>query len=177
VIVIRTSIVELGLYRDEYEALVEALRGEGYAARIDEPTETRSIEQAALEIGIWTGEHVAAPVIAALVARHAQATISKIAQAGWGEALTIQPNDRYADRIIDAEVEARAAPRGRWSGCFEEPEPNRDSSPPPGEEDDDDGGTGSAVPDGNCSEVGITDFPVPSGDPRDRDGDGIACES
>jgi len=57
-----------------------------------------------------------------------------IAQAGWGEALTIQPNDRYADRIIDAEVEARAAPRGRSSGCLEEPEPNRDSSPPPGEE-------------------------------------------
>jgi hypothetical protein len=25
--------------------------------------------------------------------------------------------------------------------------------------------------------VGINDFPVPPGDPRDRDGDGIACES
>lgn len=103
-----------------------------------------------------------------------------IAQAGWGEALTIQPNDRYADRIIEAEVEARAEPRGRWAGCLEAPE----SEPEPAPEDDDDstggngdGGSGSGVPSGTCDEVGITDFPVPPGDPRDRDGDGIACES
>jgi len=25
--------------------------------------------------------------------------------------------------------------------------------------------------------IAATDFPVPPGDPRDRDGDGIACES
>ncbi len=102
-IVIRTSIVELGLYRDEYEALVEALRGEGYAARIDEPTETRSIEQAALEIGIWTGEHVAAPVIAALVARHAQATISKRKGARRTQQLRelpiYGPDGRVLDRV------------------------------------------------------------------------------
>lgn len=103
VIVIRTSIVELGLYRDEYEALVEALRGEGYAARIDEPTETRSIEQAALEIGIWTGEHVAAAVIAALVARHAQATISKRKGARRTQQLRelpiYGPDGRVLDRV------------------------------------------------------------------------------
>jgi micrococcal nuclease len=44
-----------------------------------------------------------------------------IAQAGWGEALIIQPNDRYAAAIIGAEAEARAASRGRWPGCFEDP--------------------------------------------------------
>ncbi len=101
-----------------------------------------------------------------------------IAQAGWGETLTIQPNDRYADRIIEAEVEARAEPRGRWAGCLEEPEPE----PEPAPEDDDDstGGNGDGdgdVPSGTCDEIGATDFPGPPGDPRDRDGDGIACES
>lgn len=34
-----------------------------------------------------------------------------------------------------------------------------------------------SVPSGTCSEIPQTDFPVPAGDPRDRDGDGIACES
>jgi len=34
-----------------------------------------------------------------------------------------------------------------------------------------------SVPSGTCSETSQTDFPVPPGDPRDRDGDGIACES
>jgi hypothetical protein len=34
-----------------------------------------------------------------------------------------------------------------------------------------------SVPAGTCDEVGITDFPVEPGDPRDRDADGIACES
>jgi hypothetical protein len=46
--------------------------------------------------------------------------------------------------------------------------------------DDDDstgGGGGGGVPSGTCDEIGATDFPVPLGDPRDRDGDGIACES
>lgn len=98
-----------------------------------------------------------------------------IAQAGWGEALTIAPNDRYADRIVDAEVEARAEPRGRWAGCLEEPEPE----PEPAPEDDDDStnGDGGGVRSGTCDEIGATDFPVPPGDPRDGDGDGIACES
>ncbi len=106
-----------------------------------------------------------------------------IAQAGWGEALTIQPNDRYADRIIEAEVEARAEPRGRWAGCLEAPEPEPTPEPAPEDDDDSTGGNGDGdgggggVPSGTCDEVGITDFPVPPGDPRDRDGDGIACES
>jgi hypothetical protein len=30
---------------------------------------------------------------------------------------------------------------------------------------------------GTCADTPLTDFPVPPGDPRDRDGDGIACES
>lgn len=34
-----------------------------------------------------------------------------------------------------------------------------------------------AVPAGRCSDIPQTDFPVGPGDPRDRDGDGIACES
>ena len=35
----------------------------------------------------------------------------------------------------------------------------------------------SSVPSGTCADTPMTDFPVPPGDPRDRDGDGIACES
>lgn len=34
-----------------------------------------------------------------------------------------------------------------------------------------------SVPSGTCAETSMTDFAVPPGDPRDRDGDGIACES
>jgi hypothetical protein len=43
------------------------------------------------------------------------------------------------------------------------PEPSEPSTPSP--------------PSGTCSDTPQTDFPVPPGDPRDRDGDGIACES
>ncbi len=107
-----------------------------------------------------------------------------IAEAGWGEELTIAPNDRYAERIAEAEADARAEPRGRWAGCSTQPEPDRESTPAPypGNQDDDSGGGGSgggggSVPSGTCSEIGITDFPVAPGDPRDGDGDGIACES
>ncbi len=46
------------------------------------------------------------------------------------------------------------------------PEPEEESAP-----------ESSPVPSGTCSEVGIENFSVPPGDPRDRDGDGIACES
>jgi hypothetical protein len=35
----------------------------------------------------------------------------------------------------------------------------------------------SAPSGGTCADTPATDFPVPPGDPRDRDGDGIACES
>jgi len=109
-----------------------------------------------------------------------------IAQAGWGQELTIAPNDRYARRIAAAEQDARAEPRGRWAGCVEEPQPPPEPEPepapsPPSQEDDDQSGGGASggggVPSGTCSEIDITDFPVPPGDPRDRDGDGIACES
>lgn len=105
-----------------------------------------------------------------------------IAQAGWGEELTIQPNDRYAKRIAEAEADARAEPRGRWAGCVTEPEPRTEPGPSPPSQDDDAGGRGGGsgggdVPAGTCDEAGINDFPVPPGDPRDRDGDGIACES
>jgi len=34
-----------------------------------------------------------------------------------------------------------------------------------------------SAPSGSCGDISATDFPVPPGDPRDRDGDGIACES
>lgn len=34
-----------------------------------------------------------------------------------------------------------------------------------------------SVPSGTCDEIGITDFPVRPGDPRDGNGNGIACES
>jgi len=107
-----------------------------------------------------------------------------IAQAGWGEELTIAPNDRYSERILDAELDAYAEPRGRWAGCTPEPEPEPDPLPPAQEDDDDlfggsggGSGRGGGAPSGTCSEIAATDFPVPPGDPRDRDGDGIACES
>lgn len=51
-----------------------------------------------------------------------------------------------------------------------DPEPEAEPAPEPEPK-------APSVPSGTCSEVGINDFPVPPGDPRDRDGDGIACES
>ena len=105
-----------------------------------------------------------------------------IARAGWGEELTIAPNDRYADRMATAEAEARSAPRGRWAGCTTEPElePEPDPQPAPSEPDEDSGGGGSLPPpppDLDCSDV---DGPVTVGpsDPHrlDADGDGVGCE-
>jgi len=106
-----------------------------------------------------------------------------IAQAGWGEELTIAPNDRYADRIAQAEAEARAEPRGRWAGCFTEPEPEPEPAPsPPAQEDDDDSSSGGATlppppPDLDCADVSGP-VSVGSDDPHrlDADGDGIGCE-
>lgn len=114
-----------------------------------------------------------------------------IAQAGWGEKLTIQPNSRYASRIAQAERDARAAPRGRWAGCEEapeeperkpqrEPDPEPQPDPEPSGGDCDPGYSGCVPvfpPDVNCPDV---DGPVTvtGSDPHglDRDGDGVACE-
>jgi len=107
-----------------------------------------------------------------------------IAQAGWGEELTIAPNDRYADRIAQAEADARAAPRGRWAGCAPEPQPapSPPEPTPPAQEDNDSGSSAGGSlpappPDLDCSDL---DGPVAVGpdDPHrlDADGDGTACE-
>jgi hypothetical protein len=52
-IVVRTSVIELGLYSDEYEAFIDALRAEGFEARIEEPEEYRSVGQIAGAVGIY----------------------------------------------------------------------------------------------------------------------------
>ncbi len=104
-----------------------------------------------------------------------------IAQAGWGEELTIAPNDRYADRIAAAEADARAEPRGRWAGCAPEPEPEPAPSPSAQDDDDSDSGAGGSLPppppDLDCSDL---DGPVAVGpdDPHrlDADGDGTGCD-
>ncbi len=84
----------------------------------------------------------------------------------------VQADLRAADEQVRQE---RAAARQRaleeqaaqeQEEVVPEPEPEEEAAPET-----------PSVPSGNCSEVGITDFPVPPGDPRDRDGDGIACES
>lgn len=116
---------------------------------------------------------------------------TSIAQAGWGEELTIQPNSRYASRIAQAERDARAAPRGRWAGCEEapeeperapqrEPDPERQPDPEPSGGGCDPGYSGCVPPfppDINCPDVNgpVT---VTGSDPHglDRDGDGVACE-
>ena len=126
----------------------------------------------------------------------------ELARLGYAEELTIEPNDRFAPRIRAAVERAESRGRGRWNTCDEggdrarerdedrrrrdrererdrersspsptpapepEPEPERDPEP-----------QAPSVPSGTCDEVGINNFPVPPGDPRDRDNDGIACES
>jgi micrococcal nuclease len=122
----------------------------------------------------------------------------ELARLGYAEELTIAPNDRYAPRIRQAVARAESRQRGRWETCEEDRDRardddddrrrrdrDRDRSPPaPAPEPDPEPEMEPApepevpsVQSGTCSEVGITNFPVPPGDPRDRDGDGIACES
>jgi hypothetical protein len=69
-ITIRTSVVEYGIYRDDYDAFVAALRDEGLAAEIDQPMERRSAGETAVELGIWIWEHPeqAASLLASVVA-------------------------------------------------------------------------------------------------------------
>jgi hypothetical protein len=82
VIVVQTSVVELGLYRDEYEAFVARLCAEGFEARIDEDREEyRSVDQTAVEVGIWVADHIlelgAGVTVVDTIRRAAAETISK----------------------------------------------------------------------------------------------------
>jgi hypothetical protein len=80
VIVVRTSVVENGLFGDEYEAFVAALRAQGLDARVDEPDEYRSVGPA-VDVGIWIGDNIlqlaAAAAIVDTIRRAAKDTISK----------------------------------------------------------------------------------------------------
>jgi len=62
--------------------------------------------------------------------------------------------------------DAAAAERERRAAAQQAPPPPEPSEP-----------SAPSTPGGTCSDTSQTDFPVPAGDPRDRDGDGIACES
>lgn len=66
-----------------------------------------------------------------------------------------------------AAEQRRAAKR-----AAEEAAREREAAPPPPPASE------PSVPSGGtCADTPMTNFPVPPGDPRDRDGDGIACES
>jgi len=73
--------------------------------------------------------------------------------------------ERVAERARQRRLaaEQRAAQR---AAAREREQQQEDVAPP-----------ASSVPSGTCADTPMTDFPVPPGDPRDRDGDGIACES
>src|SRR4051794_2930848 len=64
---LRTTVLEFGLYRNEYEAFVAALAAEGLEARLEQPEERRSVEQIAVEVGIWIGDQTAGMAFGALV--------------------------------------------------------------------------------------------------------------
>ncbi len=80
-IVIRSSVIELGLFGDDYDAFVAALRVEGLDAHIADVPEYRSVDKDAVEFGIWIAEHVLeiAAGVSALeaIGRAANKTISK----------------------------------------------------------------------------------------------------
>lgn len=84
-IVVRSSVIELGMFREEYEAFVAALGAEGFAARVDDPEERRGLAQAAHDVGIWLGSDVAPGAAAGLaveaVVRAARATIGRAKRA------------------------------------------------------------------------------------------------
>lgn len=76
--------------------------------------------------------------------------------------------ERVAERARQRRIaaEQRAAAREQRKAAREQREQQQQESP-----------SAPSAPSGTCSEIPQTDFPVPPGDPRDRDGDGIACES
>jgi len=78
---------------------------------------------------------------------------------------------RYKAAQADAAAQRAAAQQKRRDNAAaararkeaqQMPEPSAPSAP--------------STPGGTCSDTSQTNFPVPPGDPRDRDGDGIACE-
>jgi len=83
-----------------------------------------------------------------------------------------EARERYKAAQADAAAQRAAARQKRRDNAAaararkeaqQMPEPSTPSAP--------------STPGGTCSDTPQTDFPVPPGDPRDRDGDGIACES
>jgi hypothetical protein len=66
-ILVRTSVVEYGLYRDDYDAFVAALEAEGFSARVAVPEEQRGASAAVREVGIWLISEVAPSVALALI--------------------------------------------------------------------------------------------------------------
>ena len=98
---------------------------------------------------------------------------------GYAEALTIPPNDRYADRFEAAERRARRREEGRWGVCerrsSRSPRPPR--RPKRGDGAAPSGGLPPPPPDLDCSDVSGP-VRVGRGDPHrlDADGDGEGCE-
>ena len=78
--------------------------------------------------------------------------------------------ERVAERARQRRLaaEQRAAAREQRKAAREQREQQQQENAAP---------SAPSAPSGTCSEIPQTDFPVPPGDPRDRDGDGIACES
>jgi hypothetical protein len=80
VIVVRTTVLELGLYREDYEAFVAALSADGFPARIEESDEFRDLGQVAEGMGIYLAglgtEAVRGEVVEA-IRRAARVTIGR----------------------------------------------------------------------------------------------------
>ncbi|MDT5009993.1 MAG: hypothetical protein QOH57_1610 [Mycobacterium sp.] len=103
-IIIRTSVVEYGIYRDDYEAFLAALRDDGFAAQLDQPMERRSVGGAGVELGIWIVEHPeqAASLIAVAEAirRAAASTIARAKKARRTQQLRRLPIYGPDDKVL-----------------------------------------------------------------------------
>jgi micrococcal nuclease len=42
---------------------------------------------------------------------------AELARAGWAEAVLFEPNDRFHQRMVDLEAQARSHHRGAWAAC------------------------------------------------------------
>lgn len=104
-VVIRTSQIELGMFRDDYEAFVQALAADGLRGRIDEPREERSLGQVAVAVGIYLaglGTDAARGAAVDAIQRAARATIGRAKRERRTQRLRRLPiwKDVHSDEVL-----------------------------------------------------------------------------
>ena len=86
----------------EATAFVEALTPPGSTVHLAADVEDRDVYDRPLR-GVWNEDGVFVN--------------AELVRAGWAEVVLFAPNDRFHDRLLPLEVQARVEDRGAWSVC------------------------------------------------------------